>query len=237
MIPNVLHIFYRIASGYETACGMAVERLKEIAMPVKWSPENVEPLIKACQTALCSKVVNGITRELAEICVKAVLAVADFERKDVNLDLIKLHTKVGGELSDTCLINGVVIDKEFSHSQMKKEIDDAKVCILTCPFEPPKPKSKHSVNITSVQAYEDLYAEEQQYFRDQIEAVKKSGANTVICQWGFDDEANHLLLQNGLNAIRWVGGVEIEVLCFLYFFFYLSIFFFLFCSSLLDSFY
>ncbi len=27
---------------------------------------------------------------------------------------------------------------------------------------------------------------------------------------GFDDEANHLLLQNGLAAVRWVGGVEIE---------------------------
>jgi len=32
----------------------------------------------------------------------------------------------------------------------------------------------------------------------------------VICQWGFDDEANHLLMQNNLPAVRWVGGVEIE---------------------------
>jgi chaperonin GroEL (HSP60 family) len=30
-------------------------------------------------------------RELAEMCVKAVLAVADLERKDVNLDLIKVR--------------------------------------------------------------------------------------------------------------------------------------------------
>lgn len=33
----------------------------------------------------------------------------------------------------------------------------------------------------------------------------------AICQWGFDDEANHLLLQNELPAVRWVGGPEIEV--------------------------
>ena len=38
------------------------------------------------------------------------------------------------------------------------------------------------------------------------------GANCVFCQWGFDDEANHLLLRNDLNAVRWVGGVEIELL-------------------------
>lgn len=41
--------------------------------------------------------------------------------------------------------------------------------------------------------------------------IKETGANLAICQWGFDDEANHLLLQNNLPAVRWVGGPEIEV--------------------------
>ena len=41
--------------------------------------------------------------------------------------------------------------------------------------------------------------------------MKDKGANLVICQWGFDDEANHLLLQKELPAVRWVGGPEIEV--------------------------
>ncbi|VDP78382.1 unnamed protein product [Echinostoma caproni] len=42
--------------------------------------------------------------------------------------------------------------------------------------------------------------------------VKDTGANLVICQWGFDDEANHLLLQEKLPAVRWVGGPEIELI-------------------------
>merc|ERR1719199_550456 len=45
-----------------------------------------------------------------------------------------------------------------------------------------------------------------------VQKVKDSGANCVLCQWGFDDEANHLLMHNGLPAVRWVGGVEIELL-------------------------
>ena len=45
-----------------------------------------------------------------------------------------------------------------------------------------------------------------------VSRVKESGANVVLCQWGFDDEANHLLMSNDLPAIRWVGGVEIELL-------------------------
>jgi len=45
-----------------------------------------------------------------------------------------------------------------------------------------------------------------------IQHIKNSGANLAICQWGFDDEATHLLYQNGLPAIRWVGGVEMELI-------------------------
>ena len=45
-----------------------------------------------------------------------------------------------------------------------------------------------------------------------VKQVKDAGANLAICQWGFDDEANHLLLQNELPAVRWVGGPEIELI-------------------------
>jgi len=40
---------------------------------------------------------------------------------------------------------------------MPKEIRDAKICILTCPFEPPKPKTKHNLNIGSAEDYKKLY--------------------------------------------------------------------------------
>jgi len=39
---------------------------------------------------------------------------------------------------------------------MDKEIRDAKVCILTCPFEPPKPKTKHGLEIKSAEDYTKL---------------------------------------------------------------------------------
>ena len=45
-----------------------------------------------------------------------------------------------------------------------------------------------------------------------VASVKDNGANLVLCQWGFDDEANHLLMHNKLPSVRWVGGVEIELI-------------------------
>ena len=144
--------------------------------------------------------------------VDAILAIADLDRKDVNLDLIKMEGKVGGQMEDSQLVRGIVLDKDISHPGMAKNIKDAKICILTCPFEPPKPKTKHNIQIDTVEKYQALYAQEQEYFVDMVKKIKDSGCTLAICQWGFDDEANHLLMQNGLPAVRWVGGVEIELL-------------------------
>ena len=86
--------------------------------------------------AVGSKIVNRAHRKMGQIAVDAVMAVADFERKDVNLDLIKMDGKVGGSLEDTTLVRGIVIDKDMAHPQMPKDLKDVKLCVLTCPFKP-----------------------------------------------------------------------------------------------------
>lgn len=156
--------------------------------------------------------------KFAQIAVDAVLAVADLERRDVDFELIKVDSKVGGALEDTALVKGVVVDKDMSHPQMPREVRDAKIAILTCPFEPPKPKTKHKLDITTVEEFKKLQNYEHEKFQEMIQKIKDVGATLVICQWGFDDEANHLLLQNKLPAVRWVGGPEIEVLYIVLFF-------------------
>lgn len=256
----------RIADGFERAAKVSVDHLDNIADTVIFSEDNVQPLVETAMTTLSSKIVNVEKRRMAQIAVDAVTKVCNWERRDVNFDLIKMQIKVGGKLEETCLIDGVVLDKNFSHPQMPKVVKDAKVCILTCPFEPPKPKTKHKLDIKTAeqvsnisisyisnilcpnanfyylltnhflsqhffffypnmysfflyssyyfhtQQYEALHEVEQKYFLEQIKRIKDAGCNMVFCQWGFDDEANHLLLQNNLPAVRWVGGVEIELL-------------------------
>jgi len=202
----------RIATGFERACEVAVVRIEEIARTVDIQADNQAAILKAADTALGSKVVSSRKDQLARISVDAVLSVANLERRDVNFDLIKVEGKVGGKLEETQLINGIIVDKDFSHPQMPKVVRDAKMAILTCPFEPPKPKTKHKLDIRTAEDYKKLHDNEQQYFRDQIKYIKDAGANLAICQWGFDDEANHLLYQQKLPAVRWVGGVELELI-------------------------
>ncbi|EDQ84548.1 uncharacterized protein MONBRDRAFT_39210 [Monosiga brevicollis MX1] len=201
----------RVADGYEMAAKVALDRLDAIADTFPVDVKNPETLVETAMTTLSSKIVNRCHRQFAQIAVDAVLAVADLEKRDVNFELIKMDGKEGAKLEDTMLVHGVVLDKTMSHPQMPKTVKDARVAILTCPFEPPKPKTTHKLDINSVAAYEELRKYEQEKFAEMVQQVKDTGANLVLCQWGFDDEANHLLLQKELPAVRWVGGPEVEL--------------------------
>lgn len=207
----------KIANGYEKASKIIADHLDEISDEITIDKENFEnnllessDLFKAAKTSLGSKIVNKNHNQFAKMAVESIMKVADFKRNDVDFELIKLQGKLGGSMSDSKLINGVCIDKDFSHPQMQKVVNDAKIAILSCPFEPPKPKTKHKLEISNVEEFKQLQEYEANKFVKMIDAIKSCGANMVICQWGFDDEANSLLLSNNLPAVRWVGGSDIE---------------------------
>ena len=66
---------------------------------------------------------------------------------------------------------------------------DVKLAILTCPFEPPKPKTKHKLDVTNVEDYKLLRKYEEEKFDEMVKQVKDAGATLAICQWGkFEDK-------------------------------------------------
>lgn len=50
-------------------------------------------------------------------------------------------------------------------------LKDAKIAILTCPFEPPKPKTKHKLDVTSVEDYKALQKYEKEKFEEMVKQV------------------------------------------------------------------
>lgn len=197
----------RISAGYAAALNTALERLRAISMPV----DNLRTcMLKAARTSLESKLTG--MGALAELCVDAVLAVADHERKDADMDRIYIQTLSGRSVQDTALVRGIVLKKEVSHVQMPREKQGARVALLSCPFEPPRLKNKNTLLVQTAEEYRALAAYEREQFEEMIAAVKRTGADVVLCQWGFDDEANSMLAAAGLMAVRWVGGHELGML-------------------------
>lgn len=68
----------------------------------------------------------------------------------------------------------------MSHPQMPKELKNVKIAILTCPFEPPKPKTKHKLDVTDVAKYKELRQYEQDKFKEMVRSRFSSSINKGI---------------------------------------------------------
>ena len=80
---------------------------------------------------MASKLVAEYKEYLADIVVKAMLAVAEKEGDTYKADVddVLVEKKTGESLKDTSLINGIVIDKEIVHSGMPKRVEKAKIAL------------------------------------------------------------------------------------------------------------
>jgi thermosome len=202
-----------IIDGYRKAADKALETLEKIAIPI--DRKSSEYLKKAASTSMGSKIVAEYKDYLADLTVKAMLAVAEKQadgtfRADV--DDVKVEKKTGESLKDTSLIGGIVLDKEIVHSGMPKRMEKAKIALLDASLENEKPEMDTKISIESPDQIEAFLKEEETMLRDMVDKVLASGANVVVCQKGIDDMAQHFMSRKGVIAIRRAKKSDMEKL-------------------------
>jgi len=201
-----------IIDGYKKAQEKALEILEKIAIPA--GPQLQEYAKKAAMTSMASKLVAENREYLANLAVKAVMAVAEQEgdKYKVDIDDIKVEKKPGESMEDTSLIQGIVLDKEVSHSGMPKRIEKAKIVLLDCPLEIEKTEFDAKINIESPEQMEAFLKQEEDMLRDMVEKVTKAGANVVLAEKGVDDMAQHFLARKGILVVRRIKKSDMEKL-------------------------
>lgn len=124
-----------VIDGYRDAMGQALKVLEEIALQV--DPKDKEALKKVAVTSMASKLVSGYSDYISDLAVDAVLQIAE-EADDgieVDLDMVKIEKKPGGSITDSSLIQGLIIDKEAVHGDMPKLVNDARIGLLNSAME------------------------------------------------------------------------------------------------------
>jgi archaeal chaperonin len=191
-----------IVDGYSRAAEKAQKILEEIAEKV--DPESRPDLLKIANTSMLTKLVNEDSPHLAGIVVDAILQVAEKRNGGFKADIdnVKVEKKAGGALTDTKLIQGIVLDKEVVHSGMPKRIDEAKIGLVNSALEIEKTEFSAEIRINDPAQMQQFMDEESSILKGMVDKVKQSGANVLICQKGIDDLAQHFLAKAGVLAVR-----------------------------------
>ena len=198
-----------IASGYRDATDKAVEILKSMAVKVTTKDDDL--LRKIAITAMTGKGSQSARDELAVIAVEAVKSVVD-EDGTVDTDNITVDKKVGGGITDSQLVGGVVVDKERLHPNMPKSVTDAKIALINAAVEIEKTEVDAKIQITSPDQLQAFLDQEEVMLKDMVENIVKTGANVVFAQKGIDDLAQHFLAKAGIYTVRRVKKSDMEKL-------------------------
>ncbi len=201
-----------ISQGYRMASAKALEILQQVSQPVALTDH--ETLKQIAVTSMSSKSVSYNREMLGEIAVKAIAAVAEKKGSGyyVDLDNVQIIKKQGGQMADTSLIEGVIVDKEKVHSGMPSRVENPKIALLDAALEIKKTEIDAKIEINEPSQLNAFLQEEENMLRRMVEQVKKSGANVVLCQKGIDDLAQHFLAKEGIYAVRRVKKSDMEKL-------------------------
>ncbi|HII53850.1 thermosome subunit [Candidatus Micrarchaeota archaeon CG08_land_8_20_14_0_20_49_17] len=205
-----------IIRGYDMAAKECIAALDKISKPVTLA--DTEILLRIAEISMGSKAVGvGEGKSfLAGIVVKAVTQVAEKDGKTgsvkIDAEFIKIEKKAGGDIKDTTLINGVLIDKEVVHQAMPKKAEKAKIALIDCALEIEKTEIDAKIEITSPDQMQAFLNQEEKMLKDMVGKVTKSGASVLFCQKGIDDVAQHYLAKAGIMAVRRVKKSDMDKL-------------------------
>ena len=201
-----------IVDGYRKALLQALKILAKVSIKVK--PSERGSLIKIAKTSMLTKLVGKESNFLSEIIVDALLQVSekDGEVYKVDLDDVKVEKKPGRSIKDTSLIQGIVLDKEVVHSGMPNSITNGKIVLLNSALEIEKPEFDAKINISDPTQMKAFMDEENSLLRGMVDKIIATGANTLICQKGIDDIAQHYLAKENILAVRRVKQSDMEKL-------------------------
>jgi len=201
-----------IIDGYRKAADKALETLEKIAISVGSTDKTF--IEKVAMTSMASKLVAESKEYLAKIASSAILQVAEKVEDGfkVDIDDIKVEKKAGEALTDTKLINGVVLDKEVVHSGMPKRVEKAKIALLDSAIEIEKTEFDAKINIESPEQMDAFLKQEENMIKEMVEKLAAKGANVILCQKGIDDMAQHFLSRKNILAVRRIKKSDMEKL-------------------------
>ncbi len=201
-----------ITQGYQLAAEKALQILTEIGRPVH--REDTEMLRRLAMTSMISKGVAAMREPLSRLAVRAVTDVLEerggsprFDRK--NIQIVK---KQGGDVLDTELLEGRIIDKEVLHPGMPRLVAPARLALVEGALEVPKTEFTAEIRITAPEQIESFRTEEERMLLGMSDSVIAAGANVLVGEKGIDDLVAEHLAKAGVLAVRRAKREDLEML-------------------------
>ena len=191
----------RILDGYHNALHMALEIIRKVSIETTNHDKKIMRYL--IETCLRSKAVSHFTEEIVipSLVVDGICEIADFSRRYLEVDDIKIEEKIGNS-SDTELVHGTVIDKTIDDSSMPRIIENAKILLLDSDIQDERTKTDAEIRISDPSQITAFIGKKNSNLLQKIQYVIESGANVIFSRGGIDSLALNHFAKNKMLTVR-----------------------------------
>eukprot|EP00002_Diphylleia_rotans_P032897 TRINITY_DN6945_c0_g3_i2.p1 TRINITY_DN6945_c0_g3~~TRINITY_DN6945_c0_g3_i2.p1 ORF type:complete len:478 (-),score=112.29 TRINITY_DN6945_c0_g3_i2:861-2294(-) len=195
-----------IVGGYYKALDKALETMDKLAFPLDTADrQQMLNTVRSCIGTKFSNWISGLGDLVCNLALDAVMTVTiDNEgKKEIDIKRYARVEKVpGGELTDSRVLRGVVLNKDIIHPKMRRRIENPRILLLDCPLEYKKGESQTDVEMRNEQDFATLLRIEEEYIERVCNDIIKFKPDIVMTEKGVSDLAQHFLVKHNISVLR-----------------------------------
>ena len=179
-----------IISAFKRALADALAIIDEISVPVDIN--NDKAMYSLISASIGTKFVSRWSELMCSLALKAVRTVSlDIGGGKREVD-IKRYARVekipGGEIEDSEVLDGVMLNKDITHPKMRRRIENPRVMLLDCPLEYKKGESQTNIEISKEEDWNRILQIEEEQVKAMCDAIIALKPDLVITEKGVSGE-------------------------------------------------
>jgi T-complex protein 1 subunit gamma len=161
-------------------------------------------------TSIGTKFVSRWSELMCNLALKAVRTVSldvGGGKKEVDIKRYARVEKIpGGEIEDSMVLDGVMLNKDITHPKMRRRIENPRVILLDCPLEYKKGESQTNIEISKEDDWNRILQIEEEQVKAMCDAIIALKPDLVLTEKGISGacslEYRQILMPQGLMSNR-----------------------------------
>ncbi|KJX92837.1 t-complex protein 1 [Zymoseptoria brevis] len=193
-----------IIQAFKRALADVIKVIQDVSIPVDINDNEV--MRNLISTSIGTKFTSRYSDLMCDLALQAVRTVshdAGGGKKEVDIKRYARVEKVpGGEIEDSCVLDGVMLNKDITHPKMRRRIENPRIVLLDCTLEYKKGESQTNIEISKEEDWNRILQIEEEQVRAMCDAIIAVKPDLVITEKGVSDLAQHFLLKHDITALR-----------------------------------
>lgn len=201
-----------IVEGYKRAFDKAVTIMDEQVVYELKNPRDLQELTYCLKSVVGTKY-HGFEDLIAPAVAEACIAVMPRKAKNpsVNVDSVRICKLLGGTISDSKVVQGMVVQRDTEGTI--KRVEKAKVAVFGCGLESASTETKGTVLIRNAEDLMNYNKSEEKSMEDTMKAIADSGVTCIIANGTVSEMALHFCERFNIMVIKIMSKWELRRLC------------------------